>query len=355
MGLWLWVAVALVLALVYKLRYKIPYYYNVATALRSFVILYRMPQDKIQAFMASYDVYTEDAITPENTHKVVDYYYVLNHLCAAGEIEKMYLPPVMDDNTGILRNQDLYEEKMVKDLGLKRGSRVLDLGCGRGRVAAHVARLVPDSKVSGVNIENSQVENGNEYAAFSGIADRLKLTHGDYNEPLPFDDGTFDGVYEIQAFSLCRGGNFKSLFKEIFRVCKPGGRVCFCDWVKLAAFNENDPRHNDLHKRCKLLIGAVYTPSPEDYIAALEAAGFKMVLHGVPGVNAHQYKMVERAHSFFMAMWSCVKVLVALHIVPAYFNVLFERFNKDGTTLTDGDRENLWSTVYQVVAEKPAH
>ena len=36
---------------------------------------------------------------------------MLNHLCAVGEVEKMYIPPVMDSKLGIFQNQMVWEEK----------------------------------------------------------------------------------------------------------------------------------------------------------------------------------------------------------------------------------------------------
>lgn len=63
--------------------------------------------------------------------------------------------------------------------------------------------------------------------------------------------------------------------------------------------------------------------------------------------------MVERANKFFMMLWTIVKVLVSLHILPKHFNLLFDRFNKDGDTLIEGDRKRYWTTVYQFVGEKP--
>lgn len=67
---------------------------------------------------------------------------------------------------------------------------------------------------------------------------------------------------------------------------KPGGRVCFLDWVKLDAFDLSNPQIADMYQRCKLLIGAVYTPSVNDFLNALKAAGFNIVWHGTSSTLA---------------------------------------------------------------------
>ena len=47
--------------------------------------------------------------------KLIDYYSVLNHLCALGQVEKMYIPPAMDLSVSIMANQVLLEQKMARD------------------------------------------------------------------------------------------------------------------------------------------------------------------------------------------------------------------------------------------------
>jgi len=141
-----------------------------------------------------------------------------------GEVEKMYIPPLMDDSGGIIRNQNLIEEKMMRDLELRPGLKVLDVGCGRGRIAAHVANY-SGASVTGINIEASQVANAIENAKDLGLTDRLKFKIGDFNShPLDFQDDSFDGLYEVQALSYIRGGNFDPLSRKCSACSSPEPR-----------------------------------------------------------------------------------------------------------------------------------
>src|SRR4051812_32010011 len=83
--------------------------YRLSTIAKSLKTLYTLPQEKIDAFLNSYNIYDHDwANEPEMVQKMgvnyyqeikrklVDYYCVLNHLCAIGQVEKMYIPPAMD-------------------------------------------------------------------------------------------------------------------------------------------------------------------------------------------------------------------------------------------------------------------
>jgi len=327
---------------------------RVITIVRAFITLYTMPKDMIDNFLESYTLFEEDAVTAENTHKIQDYYAVLNQLCSLGEVEKMYIPPLMEANGGVMRNQTLFEQKMMKDLGVKKGMHVLDVGCGRGRIAAHVATHT-GAAVTGINIEKTQVLNGNENAKNLGIEDRLKIRNADFNElPLDFKDETFDAVYEVQAFSYIRGGNFDPLFKELFRVMKPGAKLSFCEWVSLPKFDPKNSEHQELLKQVKPLLGAVFTPTIEDISGSLERAGFKMLLTEIPSIDGFQYPLVEKAATYFIAAGYLVSFLCFLRILPKYFKTLMDRFNKDGDILVKGDRMRLWTTTYQFVAQKPA-
>ncbi len=67
-------------------------------------------------------------------------------------------------------------EALVKSIGVTKGIRVLDLGCGDGTTALPEARLGAD--VLGVDIARNLVEAGNKRAAEQGLTN-LKFQQGD--------------------------------------------------------------------------------------------------------------------------------------------------------------------------------
>jgi len=148
---------------------------RIRTFCNSFRYLLRLSPQQVDDFMASYIIYNLDwndeesmiqTLGPEYQQKVGDclraYYGVLNHLCALGDVEKMYIPPLMDLKASVLDNQLLYEESIARHIGLKPADKVLDLGCGRGRVAAHTAHHTA-AEVTGLNIDPDQVEQAWEF------------------------------------------------------------------------------------------------------------------------------------------------------------------------------------------------
>ena len=85
--------------------------YRLKIAFSSFLAIYKLPQEKINDFLSSYELFDKENIDSEDEQRIVNYYSVLNHLCAIGEVEKMYIPAVIDKTKGIFENQILFEKK----------------------------------------------------------------------------------------------------------------------------------------------------------------------------------------------------------------------------------------------------
>jgi ubiquinone/menaquinone biosynthesis C-methylase UbiE len=70
--------------------------------------------------------------------------------------------------------------------------RVLEVGAGPGRLAATLAKLAPDVRVTGVDIAPDMVQRASKLAARSGVADRVAFGVGDV--AAPFGEASFDVV-----------------------------------------------------------------------------------------------------------------------------------------------------------------
>ncbi len=343
-----------------KLQFKL---YRIGTILKSFKTLYTLPREKVDAFLNSYDIYDHDWVNEQQLiekmgsdyyeqvkRKLVDYYSVLNHLCAIGQVEKMYIPPALDLSKSIIANQELYEQKMCRDLGIKQGDHVLDIGCGRGRIASHVA-CYTGAHVTGMNIDPTQIGFAKRFAEGNGLTEQCQFKVADMNDlPLPFADSSFDHLYQVQAFSLCK--NLEKLFKELHRILKPGGKLACLDWVRFAAYNPDNTHHAELMRRIKPLIGAIGTPSAEEFVDLLQKAGFKVHISENASVGGLQAPLIENADRFFTRVSKLIQLCVKYKILPAHFKALFDRLTKDGEAFVEADRLGLITTSYYIVAQK---
>jgi len=330
-------------------------WYRFSTSAKALYALYTLPQDHLETFLKSYELFDKENYTgDEDGESIKGYYQVLNHLCAIGEVEKMYIPPAVDLSLGVFGNQLLWEEKGMADkLDVGTGKKVLDVGCGRGRIAHHVASYT-GAKVVGLNIDKTQIRMAEEHAKAEGMhGSQLEFVEGNYNNPLPFTNETFDALYHVQAFTYVQ--NLDKLLLEIFRILKPGAKMSFLDWFKLDKYRPEDPHHRHLLKETKAVIGAVRTPSPEEYTEALERAGFRVISSAEASTDGgHQWPLVEQMNTFFLTAQALVTFLTEWKVIPGHFQILLERLNEGGKSFLESDKLGLFTTSWQIIAQKPA-
>jgi sterol 24-C-methyltransferase len=336
---------------------------RVKTFRQAWKYVYDLTPQEVDDFMASYVIYNLDwadedamiaALGPDYRDKVGEclrsYYGVLNHLCALGDVEKMYIPPVMNRRASVLDNQLLYERAIARAIGASKGQHLLDLGCGRGRVAAHMA-TISGARVTGMNIDPNQIAQAVAFNRERGLDQNNFLTRDMNAGPLPFEDAQFDGFYQIQALSLCK--DIPGLFKEIFRVLKPGAKMSLLDWVSFPSYDPLNPEHAELMRRVKPLIGAVGTPTPEIFEQALRDAGFVVLRSENASVGGLQSPLIDRVDIYFRSMRQVILALVKLRLLPAHFKTLINRFCLDGQAFVKMDEMRLITTSYWIVAQKP--
>jgi SAM-dependent methyltransferase len=108
-----------------------------------------------------------------------------------------------------------------------RGDRVLDVACGTGILARHVAaRVGTEGSVVGLDINPVMLEVARRKAA--GIEWRQAPA-----EALPFVDGSFDAV--VSQFGLMFFEDRQAAIREMARVLRPRGRLAVAVWAALEA------------------------------------------------------------------------------------------------------------------------
>src|SRR5436189_4603876 len=140
-------------------------------------------------------------------------------------------------------------EALVERLGITKGMKVLDLGCGDGTTALPEAKLGAD--LLGIDIARNLVEAGNRRAAEQGLHN-LKFQEGDASNLEQVPDNSFDLIVSI--FGAMFAPKPFNIAKEMVRVTRPGGRIVMGNWIP------NDPT---LVAQI-LKISSNYTPPPPE-------------------------------------------------------------------------------------------
>lgn len=107
-------------------------------------------------------------------------------------------------------------------------TRVLDIGCGIGGAAVHIALTRQPRSVTGIDIEENLVTLSASLAKknnVSAICDFQQVKPG----PLPFDPGSFDVVFSKD--SIIHIADKSGLAKDVHTLLSPGGWFVASDWL----------------------------------------------------------------------------------------------------------------------------
>jgi SAM-dependent methyltransferase len=138
---------------------------------------------------------------------------------------------------------------LVRSIGVDKGIKVLDLGCGDGTTAIPEAQL--GAEVLGVDIAANLVAAGNQRARELGMRN-VHFQEGDASDLRDLEGDTFDLVVSI--FGAMFAPKPADVAREMVRVTRPGGRIVMGNWIP------NDPT---LVAQI-LKISSAYSPPPPD-------------------------------------------------------------------------------------------
>ncbi len=214
-----------------------------------------------------------------------------------------------DGDVQIVRIAEMYADAGISDLpstvtdvafgcgnptaiaALQPGETVLDLGSGGGIDCFLAAKMVgPEGKVLGVDMTPEMIDLAEKNRAKVG-ATNVEFRRGEI-ESLPVDSETVDVIISNCIINLSPDKD--AVFREAFRVLRPGGRLQVSDIVWTKEVPESVK--GDMESWAGCIAGALVE---SDYLAKISAAGFSDVTSdareydggkGIASANVVAYK-----------------------------------------------------------------
>jgi len=152
---------------------------------------------------------------------------------------------------------------------VRRGETVLDLGSGAGVDAFLAAREVgPEGHVIGVDMTPAMIDRARENAAKGGYSN-VEFRLGEI-EHLPVPDASVDVIVSNCVVNLSPEKD--RVFREAFRVLRPGGRILVSDLVL------EKPLPEETRESIEAYVGCIAGASLKvDYLQLIRGAGFQDV------------------------------------------------------------------------------
>lgn len=120
-----------------------------------------------------------------------------------------------------------FADRVVRTVQIPLNARVLDAGCGTGRLARAVKLRCPDTEVIGLDADPRILEIARRKAARRDLD--VKFFEG-FVEAMPFPDESFDLVISVLVLHHLPGEVKTHACREMFRVLRPGGRAIIADY-----------------------------------------------------------------------------------------------------------------------------
>jgi SAM-dependent methyltransferase len=144
---------------------------------------------------------------------------------------------------------------MVEHYGLKLGSRVLDIGCGKGFQIFELTQVLPGLEVRGIDISSYAIEHAHPDV-------KHLIDHGSAAK-LPYADKSFDLVFSINTLHNLNNRDLDSALRDMERVGKQ-------KYLCVESYRDEFEKANLLYWQ----VTCEQFNSPDDWAWWMERAGY---------------------------------------------------------------------------------
>lgn len=180
-----------------------------------------------------------------------------------------WLLPIYDPVTTLLGVRTVHR-RLIEQAALRPSDRVLEIGCGTGKLSIMVKQLHPEAEIIGMDPDPKALTRARRKAARAGTA--VRFDQG-FSEELPYPDGSLDKVLSALMFHHLQPDAKKLALAETRRVLRPGGSFHIVD------FSDGTDRSGGFlarsHGFLARLVHHSHGSQPDDTVIALmREAGF---------------------------------------------------------------------------------
>ncbi len=132
---------------------------------------------------------------------------------------RLYSCAYWKDNTKTLEEaQQNKIDHIVKKLDIKKGQKILEVGCGWGGMAFEIAKQ-KSCEVKGISLSKNQINYCKNKAEELGLSNQVNFELADYREI----KGKFDRIYSVGMFEHVGKKFYKVFFESINKLLKQDG------------------------------------------------------------------------------------------------------------------------------------
>lgn len=213
----------------------------------------------------------------------------------------LYSSAIFDETTPSLEAaQQKKLERIVEKLQLNGGESVLEIGCGWGALAIHLANEA-DAHVTGITLSPSQLNWAKAAAEKTDGAANVDLRLKDYRDT----EGQFDRIVSVEMFEAVGEAYWPSYFETLKRCLKPGGRAV------LQIISIEQSRFDDYRRKAdfiqKYVFPGGFLPSDAALEKAIGKAGLTLTDTELFG-QSYARTLAEWRHRFH-ARWQTIALL----------------------------------------------
>ncbi len=185
--------------------------------------------------------------------------------------------------------QTAKREHIAHKLLLKPGDRVLDIGCGWGGLALHLAEHYGAS-VTGLTLADDQYAIACQRAQERGLEDRVKFLLQDYRA----HEGSYDAIVSVGMFEHVGRPQYQVFFDKVYSLLHPDGRALLHTIGRTAPPTVTNPW---IHK---YIFPGGYIPAASEVTARIERSG--LVLSDLEVLRLHYAETLKNWNQRFQAV-----------------------------------------------------